>query len=144
MGLTWGDSRSYAVALGYPAVVLSLIAAIAYFSGAMDTSAANWSKALTNVALMSTTGVIAVLLTEELFFRGWLWAALKRAGQSDGRVLVWTTLAFTAWHVSAIYLDTGFDVPAREIPIYLVNAALLGGVWGMLRMATGSVLVASV
>jgi membrane protease YdiL (CAAX protease family) len=97
-----------------------------------------------NMSLMSSTGVLAVLLTEEGFFRGWLWAALKRAGRSDKQVLVWTTLAFTLWHVSAISLDTGFDIPAKEIPIYLINATLIGAVFGMFRMATGSVIVPSV
>ncbi|MDH3664242.1 MAG: CPBP family intramembrane metalloprotease, partial [Alphaproteobacteria bacterium] len=76
--------------------------------------------------------------------RGWLWAALKRAGQTDTQVLIWTSLAFTLWHVSAISLDTGFDVPADEIPIYLINATLVGAVFGMLRMASGSVVVPSV
>ena len=84
------------------------------------------------------------LLTEEGFFRGWLWASLERAGCSSWKVLVYSTLAFTAWHLSAITLDTGFDIPAAEIPIYLINATLVGGVFGVLRMVSGSVIVASV
>ena len=97
-----------------------------------------------NMTMMSTVGIVMVLITEEGFFRGWLWAALKRAGQSDLQVLLWSTLAFTAWHISAISLDTGFDIPANEIPIFLVNATLVGAVFGMLRMKTGSVVVPSV
>jgi len=144
MGLTWGTGQGYLLALAYPLIVLGLIAAIAYATGAVETSDTDWNKAFLNMSLMSSTGVIAVLLTEEGFFRGWLWASLKRAGQSDTRVLIWTTVAFTLWHVSAISLDTGFDVPAGEIPIYLANATLIGAVFGMLRMATGSVLAPSV
>jgi len=53
-------------------------------------------------------------------------------------------IAFTLWHVSAISLDTGFDIPAAEIPVYLVNATFLGAVWGILRMVSGSVLVPAV
>ncbi|MBT8130206.1 MAG: CPBP family intramembrane metalloprotease, partial [Gammaproteobacteria bacterium] len=83
------------------------------------------------------------LITEEGFFRGWLWAALKRAGQSDMKVLVWSTIAFTAWHISAITLDTGFDVPADEVPIYLVNATLIGGVLGAVRLLSGSIIAPS-
>jgi len=30
------------------------------------------------MALMSSTGIIMVMITEEGFFRGWLWAALSR------------------------------------------------------------------
>lgn len=144
MGLVRGRVEGYGWALAYPLLVLGLAAAIAYLAGATATAGANWPKALTNIALMSSTGVIAVLLTEEGFFRGWLWASLKRAGSSDSHALIWTTLAFTAWHVSAIALDTGFDVPARQIPIYLVNATLLGAIFGMLRMASGSAVVPAV
>jgi len=144
IGLVWGPPYAYAIALAYPAVVLSAIGLIAFLAGAVDTSEADWNKAFLNMALMSSTGVIMVTITEEGFFRGWLWAALKRAGKSDTFVLIWTSLAFTAWHISAISLDTGFDVPANEIPIYLVNATLLGLIWGLLRQISGSVIVSAV
>jgi len=144
IGLTWGNRRAYGLALTYPTLVLGLIAIVALMTGAIDSSNADWNKALLNMVLMSTTGIIMVLITEEGFFRGWLWAALKRAGQTDKQVLIWTTFAFILWHVSAISLDTGFDVPANEIPIYLVNGTLIGAIFGMLRMASGSVVVPSV
>ena len=144
IGLVIGDRRSYSLAVGYPVVVLGTITIVAVLAGAVDASATDWNKAFTNVALMSTTGVLMGILTEEGFFRGWLWASLRRAGHSDRGILLWSTLAFTLWHVSAITLDTGFDVPAAEVPIYLVNAALLGAVFGMLRQASGSIVVPSV
>jgi membrane protease YdiL (CAAX protease family) len=144
MGLVWGNVESYGLALAYPMFVLGLVAVIALTSGAIDTSNADWNKAFLNMALMSSTGIIMVIITEEGFFRGWLWAALKRAGQTDRQVLIWTSLAFTLWHISAISLDTGFDIPSSEIPIYLINATLIGAVFGMLRMASGSVVVPSV
>lgn len=144
IGLVVGAARNYAWALAYPLLVLGLMAAIAWLTGATDTSATNWNKAFTNIGLMSSTGILMVLITEEGFFRGWLWASLKRAGRSDAYILVWATLAFTAWHISAISLDTGFNVPAAEIPIYLVNATLIGGIWGALRMVSGSVVVPAV
>jgi membrane protease YdiL (CAAX protease family) len=122
IGLVWGPPYAYGLAVAYPVIVLGLIGLIALAAGAVDISEADWTKTLLNIALMSSTGVIMVTITEEGFFRGWLWAALKRAGKSDTYVLIWTSLAFTAWHISAISLDTGFDVPANEIPIYLVNA----------------------
>jgi membrane protease YdiL (CAAX protease family) len=114
IGLVWGPPYAYGLAIAYPIIVLSLIGLIAFLAGAVDTSEADWNKALLNMALMSSTGVIIGMITEEGFFRGWLWAALKRAGKSDTYVLVWTSLAFTAWHISAISLDTGFDVPAKR------------------------------
>ena len=90
IGLVWGNLQAYGLALAYPIVVLGLIAVVAMVFGAIDTSAADWNKALLNMALMSSTGVIMALITEEGFFRGWLWAALKRAGQTDLQVLIWT------------------------------------------------------
>lgn len=144
IGLVWGRLRAYGLALAYPVVVLGAVSIIAWALGAVDTSGADWKKALLNMALMSSTGVIMVLITEEGFFRGWLWAALKRAGRTDTQVLVGTSIAFTVWHISAISLDTGFDIPAAEMPVYLINATLIGAIFGMLRMASGSVVVPSV
>lgn len=144
LGLVWGNRQSYALALAYPLAVLGTIAVIAYVFSAIDSGEANWKHVFLNMAAGSSIGVFMVLITEEGFFRGWLWAALKRAGQSDMRVLLWTSVTFTAWHISAISLDTGFDLPAREIPVFLVNATLLGGVFGFLRMVSGSVVVPSV
>lgn len=143
MGLTWGRASDYGLALAYPVLVLGAMAAIAYAFDAVDTSNTDWNKAFLNIGLMSSTGTLVVLLTEEGFFRGWLWAALKRAGLNDTVVLIASTLAFTAWHISAISLDTGFDIPADEIPIYLINATLIGAVFGVLRMISGSVVVPS-
>ena len=144
MGLAWGHSGYYALGVAYPVFALGVIALVALSVGAVDTSETVWSKTIINIGLMSSIGILMGLITEEGFFRGWLWATLKRAGQSDIRVLLWTSAAFTAWHISAISLDTGFDVPASEIPIYLVNATLLGLVWGAFRMLSGSILVPSV
>ena len=144
VGLVWGNLRTYVLAVGYPLFVLGSVGVIAWMFGAVDTSDADWNKAFLNMALMSTTGIIMALITEEGFFRGWLWAALIRAGQTDKQVLIWTSIAFTLWHISAISLDTGFDIPASEIPIFLVNATLLGAVWGMLRMASGSLVAPSI
>lgn len=144
IGLRIGPSSPYAVAVAYPLLALGLITGIALATGATNTVETDWAKAAINIALMSSTGVLMVMITEEGFFRGWLWASLKKGGLSDKQVLAWTTIAFVVWHLSAIILDTGFDIPAREIPIYLVNATLLGLIWGTLRMASGSIVVPSV
>ena len=115
------------IALGnIPLFVLGLTAAIAGILGAIDTSGTDWDKTLLNVGLMSSTGVLRVLITEEGFFAAGFGPALKRAGESDTEALLWTIVAFVAWHLSVISLDTGFELPAREIPIYLINGAILG------------------
>jgi len=144
IGLSWGDWKSHGWALAYPVLILGLAAAIATFMGAIDTSNADWNKTFTNIGLMSSTGVLMVMITEEGFFRGWLWASLNRAGKSDRQILIWSTFAFMLWHVYAISLDTGFDLPAQEIPIYLINGTILGLIWGIMRMVSGSVLVPAV
>jgi membrane protease YdiL (CAAX protease family) len=144
MGLVTGPVGDFLPALLYPLLALGLIAGLASLAGAIDTADADWNKAVLNIALMSTIGIVMTLITEEAFFRGWLWASLRRAGYSERTVLLLTTAGFVLWHVPVISLDTGFDVPAREIPIYLVNASLLGAAWGILRAASGSLLVPSV
>jgi membrane protease YdiL (CAAX protease family) len=144
IGLQWGDLTSHGWALAYPVVVLGLAAAIALFFGAVDVTDADWQKTLTNIGLGSTVGILMVMITEEGFFRGWLWASLKRAGRSDREVLVLSTLAFMLWHVSAVSLDTGYDLPAWEIPIFLINVTILDLIWGILRLISGSVLVPAV
>ncbi len=144
MGLVWGNLPGYGLALLYPALVLGATTLIAFLLGVVDTSAADWKKTGLNLLLGSSVGSLMVLLTEEGFFRGWLWASLKRAGQSEARVLVWSSVLFTLWHVSPITLETGFNVPLAQIPVFLVNATLLGAIWGMLRLLSGSTLVASV
>lgn len=144
IGLTWGDPKSYGWALAYPALVLGSAAAIAWFFGAVDTSEANWRNVLLNMSIGSSIGVLIVMITEEGFFRGWLWASLKRAGQSNLQVLCWTSVVFVLWHVSAISLDTGFDLFLKEIPIFLISISFLALIWGILRMVSGSVLVPAV
>jgi len=136
IGFTWGDWKSHGWALAYPLLVLGLAAAIATIFGAIDTGETDWDKALFNIGIMSSTGILMVMITEEGFFRGWLWASLKRSGKSDRQVLVWTTLAFITWHLSAVTLDTGFDLPAKEIPIYLINGTILGLIWGIMRLVS--------
>jgi membrane protease YdiL (CAAX protease family) len=69
---------------------------------------------------------------------------LKRAGSGDNATLIISSVAFMLWHVSAVTLETGFAPPAEQVPVYLVNATLLGLVWGLLRKISGSVVVAAV
>jgi len=144
LGLRWGRAGAHALGLAYPVFVLGLCALAAGATGGLDVSRTHWGEIGLDIVLMSTTGILIGLLTEEGFFRGWLWGALERSGQSPRRALIVSTVAFTLWHVSAVTLDTGFDVPLRQVPVYLINATLLGAVWGTLRAWSGSIVVASV
>jgi len=144
-GLRWGAGRDYAWALAYPAIVIGLCAAVALGSGDSPTLArVNWAKALGNVGLITVATFVIALITEEGFFRGALWAVIGDAGLQRRATLAWTTIAFALWHVSAVTLPTGFDLPRARVPLFLINAAVLGGMWGILRLRSGSIVVSSV
>ncbi len=149
VGFSWGGSRAaqwYVLAAVYPVVVMGIIAGIAALNGALDVAAAPHHKhAVWFLLLVNILPTIPIgLLTEEGFFRGWLWASLKRAGQRNVGILFITSVAFALWHWSSVMLPTGFNPPMAQVPIFMINAALLGAIWGMLRLLSGSVLVASV
>jgi membrane protease YdiL (CAAX protease family) len=143
MGFVWGRWSHYGLAVLYPLLVIGTVALISAAAGAVDVSHANWEKAWLNFALATVGTFLVVILTEEGFFRGWLWASLERAGKTEGSVLVWSSLAFALWHLSAVTLKTGFDPPAAQVPVFMVNAAVMGLGWGLLRWISGSVIVAS-
>ena len=110
-----GSLRDHGLAVLYPLIVLGTITLIVFMVGVVDLGGADWEKAGINMALMSSVGVIMGLLTEEGFFRGWLWASPKRAGLTDMQVLIWTSVPLSLWHISAVSLDTGFDIPVAQI-----------------------------
>ncbi len=98
-----------------------------------------------NLLFVGGTTIPVALLTEEGFFRGWLWASLRRANQ--GRI---TILAADEHRVRVVALVVGRAAhriqPAnRSSSLSLCsNAAVLGAIWGMLRLLSGSLVVASV
>jgi len=144
VGFRVGPAAPYAVAVYYPILLMGSLALVAALTGGVDLSSTDWNKATLNLLAGGIGTVVVSMVTEEGFFRGWLWAGLQHIGYSDRATLIATSLAFTAWHISAISLETGFDIPAKEIPIYLVNATLLGLSWGLLRQWSGSIVVTSV
>ena len=97
-----------------------------------------------NFALVAISNILVGIITEEGFFRGWLWASLERAGVRRPRILIWSSIAFSLWHWSAVMLKTGFDPPRAQVPVFMVNAVAMGLVWGLLRWISGSVIVSSV
>ncbi len=144
VGLQWGRAGFYGIALLHPFVILGTVTLIALVAGATDLGNAEWGTAGLNIAVGATVGILMVLITEEGFFRGWLWASLERAGVGRGGVLLWSSVAFSLWHVSVVTLDTGFDLPAAQIPVYLINVVVIGAIWGLMRQASGSVIVPAV
>jgi membrane protease YdiL (CAAX protease family) len=144
IGLTWAHTRDYAVAVIYPAVVLALGGLIAGLSGAIHLSAIDWTTTLLMLAVNILVTILLAIVTEEGIFRGWLWASLQRAGVKTGGVLVWTSVAFAAWHVSTALLPTPFHPPFAQVPIYILNAGVIGFIWALMRQRSGSIVVTSV
>jgi membrane protease YdiL (CAAX protease family) len=133
VGFIWGRWRHYLLAVLYPVVVATVIIFVATSAGAMDLSHTNWRKAGINFALLAVSTVLVAIITEEGFFRGWFWASLERAGLKKSSILLWSSVAFMLWHWSAVMLKTGFNPPWSQVPVFMVNAAVMGAVWGMLR-----------
>ncbi|MBT8255427.1 MAG: CPBP family intramembrane metalloprotease [Bacteroidia bacterium] len=144
IGLTLGRLKYYGLALSYPLLVLGATALIAYLSGGFSIQQGNMENDLLNFAFGVVIGPLAVLLTEEGFFRGWLWGALRRTGISSKITLFATSGIFIIWHVSAVISGSEYGLPYSQVPVYLVNVLLLGLIWGTMRWASGSIIVASV
>ncbi|HTT82799.1 MAG TPA: CPBP family intramembrane glutamic endopeptidase [Rhizomicrobium sp.] len=144
VGFVWGTARGYFLAVLYPVLVIGALVFIAAAAGKIDTTHTLWSRSLRNLVMMSVATILVAIVTEEGFFRGWLWASLSRAGFGAATVLVLSSLAFSLWHASFAVLDAGLDPASAQIPIYLLNAAIIGAVWGLLRWISGSVIVSSV
>jgi len=144
MGIAQGRAPDYLLAIAHPVLVLGACAAGARFAGAADFTIVEWDRAVRDFAIMAGATIPAALLTEEGFFRGWLVASLRRKGLTTRGILAWSSIAFSLWHVSAVTLPTGFDLPPARIPVFLLNAAVIGAIWGWMRLRSGSILVASV
>lgn len=142
-GFVWGGAKYYGLAVLHPVIVIGAIAGIGFAMRATDLSGASGKKIVINLVSLTVATFLVALITEEGFFRGYLWGALRRTGLSDVQVLVWTSVGFAAWHISAVVLPTGFNPPKEEIPVFLINATVIGAIWGMLRWLSGSVVVTS-
>jgi hypothetical protein len=143
IGFVRGMPSAYLLAVLYPLVVIGTLVLIVAISGAVDTAHTDWRKATLNLILVSASTVLVAIVTEEGFFRGWLWGSLRRDGMKPVWVLIATSLAFSLWHWSAVVFDTGFNPSAAQVPLFMANAAIMGAIWGLLRWISGSVLVSS-
>jgi membrane protease YdiL (CAAX protease family) len=144
MGFVLGRPSHYGLALLHPLLVLGVITLISAGAGAMDLSSTDWRKAALNCLLVATSTVLMAMITEEGFFRGWLWATLQRTGRGPHVTLAFTSAAFALWHLPAVVLETSFAPPAAQIPVFMLNAVAMGAAWGLMRWISGSLVVASV
>lgn len=144
MGLAFGGVRHYGLALLHPALVIGAIALICLAAGVVDTSKVNWLLQRNSFLSMLAISIPLALLTEEGFFRGWLYGSLQRAGMNELQVMIWTGVAFSLWHIPAVSMNTEDALPLAQIPIILINGVVIGAIWGFLRSISGSILVTSV
>lgn len=144
VGLVWGRAQDYALAALYPAVVLCVVTLIAVGFGGTHIESVHWQKAASNFAAITLGTVLGALLTEEGFFRGWLWASLRKLGLSTAIVLICTSVAFALWHLSYATLAKGYILPPAQVVLFIVNAAVIGAIWGLMRSISGSIVVSSV
>ena len=144
MGFVPGGFRHYGLGLLHPLLALTFLALVAWWSGATNIQNPDWSKVALDFAVIALSTILATILTEDGFFRGWLWASLRRAGLTEQRVVLVTGIAFGVWHLPYAFLGTGYDPLSAEIPLLIVNASVIGVAWGLLRLNSGSLVVAAV
>jgi membrane protease YdiL (CAAX protease family) len=140
VGFRIGRLSDYAVAVAYPIVVIGTLAGIAWLAGdvAGQLGGSTWS----GIGVMFAATFPGVLISEEGFFRGTLWGLGRRAGWSSRQIVGWTSITFAAWHIAVPLIEEPFRLPPGQLGVYLVNATLLGLAWGLIRLGSGSMLVA--
>lgn len=144
MGFVLGRPRHYGLGLLHPVLVLSLIALVAWSTGATNIQNPDWSKVVLELVLAALLTMSVTIVTEDGFFRGWLWASLQRAGLNEHRVLLLTGIAFGIWHLRYALLGAGYAPFSAEVPLLIISASIIGVAWGLLRLISGSVVVAAV
>lgn len=144
MGFVPGRLRHYGLGLLHPVLVLSLMALVAWSTGATNIQNPDWSKVALAFAVAALTTTLGTIVTEDGFFRGWLWASLRRAGLTEPSVVLVTGIAFGVWHLPYALWGTGYAPFSAEVPLLIINASVIGIAWGLLRLNSGSVVVAAV
>jgi membrane protease YdiL (CAAX protease family) len=144
MGFVRGPLHHYGLGLLHPLLVLGLIALLAWLTGATTIDTPDWSSIAREFVLAALVTMAATLVTEDGFFRGWLWASLRRAGMHEQGVVLLTGIAFGLWHLPYAVLATGYAPLSAEVALLILNASIVGIAWGLLRRHSGSVVVPAV
>lgn len=139
LGYRFAPYQENLVAGLVPLLLIAALTAVAWLSNAIEPTREEWGLVFLVMAYNSAVGVLLVAITEEGFFRGMLWSLLEKSGQSEKQVLWTTTIIFVIWHLSAILLAEDYAPALFQVPIYLVNATLLGLIWGLMRQQSGSI-----
>jgi len=133
----------YRPATIHPLLVVGASVALATALSAMRVREVGFWSLTFQVSTLMIVSFVGSLMAEDGFFRGALWGALKRAGHSSDSVLLWTSAASTLWFLPLLFLEPGLGAAPETIGVHLLNVWLLALCWGILRLASGSVLAAA-
>jgi membrane protease YdiL (CAAX protease family) len=135
---------SYQTAILHPLLVVGGIVFLATAVGVTRVDDTPVRTVALQVSMMTAVTALGALITEDGFFRGWLWATLERSRLAPEAILMWTAFAFAAWHLPVALIEPSFRLPVQQLPVHMLNVWLLGMSWGVLRLVSGSVLVAAI
>ena len=146
LGFSLPSKASFVVAFLYPLLVIGIVGSLALVSGAASPDSFNLIHSSKMIVLVTVATIITALVTEEAFFRGWLFKALQRKGYTNQQILIGSRIAFMAWHISGILWadNIGQTLPPEQIPVFLINALLIGYSFGLMRQRSGSLLIPAI
>ncbi len=131
----------YAHATLLPLAVVGSIVWLATLVGVTRVSDAPLRLLGLQVSTMAVLMAIGTLFTEDGFFRGALWGALKRSGRSDDAVLLWTSTAYALWYLPILWFAPSPISGTEALVVHALNIWLLSLCWGVLRLVSGSLFV---
>ncbi|MFB0519488.1 MAG: lysostaphin resistance A-like protein, partial [Acidobacteriota bacterium] len=144
LGIRLGNLNAYVLSLLYPISVMVLTGIAVWLTGYIRINALLLSDVGRRVLYLFLIYFIGALLTEEVFFRGWLWGALEKRDFKLRARLVWTGGVFSMWHFAVTIILPELHFSPSIVPIYLGNIFLIGLFFGLLRQKSGSILAPSV
>ena len=133
----------YRAATLHPLLVVGGAVWLSLMLGAMRVAEVGAGTLVLQVSSMIVASFVGTLVAEDGFFRGALWAALERAGRSPDAVLLWTSAANAIWFLPLLLLDPGLGGAPEALAVHTLNVWLLAMCWGVLRLASGSVVAAA-
>ncbi len=143
VGYTFGTAKGYVLAFLFPVLVMGTLSVIAWGSGQITLTDPDWQAMVREMAIIAVFTFVVAIVTEEGFFRGWLWAAFSDAGLNKSTVVILTSIAFSIWHAPEVFLSKEFSLPIVQALVLLINAVVIAAIWAIMRDLSGSLLVSS-
>ena len=140
LGIQVASVKDFLTALSHPILVIGLILFISFRAEVIEASHADWMGILYSIVLQIVIGIVVLLVAEEGFFRGLLWAWLEKNGSKESGLVYRTALAFALWELILCFIKHD-GLTAQQPFTFVINTLLLGMIWGQMRLKTGSILV---